>query len=129
MLFLETNANQQYSINNSTIWTIWYGSYDIELWIYGIVYYWLSGFDSSCSQRSLHRLWIIVKILFSDSDDENQNSDTTNSDEDSDGLEIRLDFQPIPIAIPRKYCISRSAIQRLFRIAYFRGSSFWHMKI
>ena len=41
-----------------------------------------------------------MKILFSDSDDENQNSDTTNSDEDSDGLEIRLDFQPIPIAIP-----------------------------
>ena len=38
-----------------------------------------------------------LKIVFSDSEEENQNSDTTNSDEDSDGLEIRLDFQPIPL--------------------------------
>ena len=37
------------------------------------------------------------KKNFSDSEEENQNSDTTNSDEDSDGLEIRLDFQPIPL--------------------------------
>ena len=63
-----------------------------------------------------------MKILFSDSEEENQNSDTTNSDEDSDGLEIRLDFQPIPNALPESIAF------QLFK-GHSRGSSFWHMKI
>ena len=71
---------------------------------------------------------IKVKILFSDSEEENQNSDTTNSDEDSDGLEIRLDFQPIPNALPESIAFQNQPFKGHSR-SHSKGSSFWHMKI